>query len=92
MGNYRRQGRPQSKWLTLRYGAPCKVCQADVPAGEIAFWDAGAKTVTCHNLACCEADGLTSREWRGSPVSGSFVAVRAERRIGASFMPASKGV
>lgn len=89
---YGNRRQPQSKWIALRYGATCKVCGADVPAGETAFWDANAKAITCHNLACCEADGLTSQEWRGSPVSGSFVAVRSERRIGSPFTSVDKGV
>lgn len=73
---------PQSHWITLRFPATCKVCEASVPAGEQAFWDAGTRAITCHDIDCCDADGLTTREWRGSPVSGSFVSVRAPRRIG----------
>jgi len=83
MSNYRRSSGGTSRWMNLRYAGTCKVCGVAVPAGTNAFWDAGARTVTCYNIACCEADGLTTQEWKGSPVSGQFVAVRAARRIGA---------
>jgi hypothetical protein len=80
----RRAGGSGSRWMDLRYAGTCKVCGAALPAGERAFWDASAKTVTCWLLACCEADGLTRQEWQGSPVSGGYVTVRAESRIGSA--------
>lgn len=71
-----------SRWMTVRYPGACKVCGAAIAAGERAFWDAPARTVTCWSLTCCEADGLTRQQWQGSPVSGGYVSVRADRRIG----------
>lgn len=72
-----------SRWMNLRYAGACKVCGGSVPAGGFAYWDAGARTVTCERIDCAQADGLTKTEWKGSPVSGQFVRVLAERRIGA---------
>jgi hypothetical protein len=71
-----------SRWMPLRYAGTCKVCQRTVPAGETAFYDAGARTVTCHAIECAKADGLTRSEWVGSPVSGSWVDTLAASRIG----------
>ena len=68
--------------MTVRYPGLCKVCGAELPAGSFAFWDADTRAVTCERIECAEADGLTRQEWSGSPVSGQFVRVRAERRIG----------
>ena len=82
--SYRRSG-AGSRWMDLRYAGTCKVCGARVAAGQRGYWDAGARTVTCHALACCEADGLTKQElvWDGT-ASGQRVTVRSERRIGAA--------
>jgi len=71
-----------SRWLTLRYAGSCKVCGAELPAGSFAFCDAATRAVTCERIECAEADGLTRQEWSGSPVSGQFVRVRVERRVG----------
>jgi hypothetical protein len=68
--------------MDLRYAGTCKVCGSALTAGTRAFYDGDARTVTCLAIECCEADGLTREEWQGSPVSGSYVMVRAERRIG----------
>ena len=77
-----RRGGSGSRWMDFRYAGTCKVCGAQLPAGSRAYWDAGARTVTCSALSCCEADGLTTQQWSGSPVSGQFVAVRTDRRVG----------
>jgi hypothetical protein len=71
--------------MDLRYAGVCKVCSTRIPAGDLAYWDASARTVTCSALSCCEADGLTKQElvWDGT-ASGQRVAVRSERRIGAA--------
>ena len=58
------------------------MCKKQVPAGERAFYDAEAKTVTCWELECCVADGLTEQVWSGSPVDGAFVPSRTEKRVG----------
>lgn len=75
-----------SRWMTLRYAGVCKVCGRELPAGETAFWDAAAKTVTCEGIDCATRDGLTETRcptgpwdnWeahqviRQSPVGGSY--------------------
>ena len=81
MAPYRRST-SKSRWMSLRYAGVCKVCGQSIPAGAQAFWDAGPKTVTCHDIACCEADGLTEQVWSGSPVSGQFVPSRTSQRVG----------
>jgi hypothetical protein len=74
-----------SRWMSLRYAGSCKVCGSRIAAGETAYWDAGAKTVTCHAISCCEADGLTTNK----PLTGPWdqrtdLRERAESRIGAA--------
>lgn len=76
---------PVSRWMSLKFAGVCKVCGSTVPAGESAFWDSATRKITCHALECCEADGLTRSEWRGSPVSGAFITVRSDRRIGSGY-------
>ena len=76
----------EPRWLALRYPAQCKVCRRMIPVGEHAFYDYGRRTATCHDMPCCEADGLTSDEWHGSPVSGRYVPARRESRIGAGYV------
>jgi hypothetical protein len=80
--NYRRSAPRPARWMTLKYPGTCKVCAAPIPAGETGYYDPATRTVTCYDLACCEADGLTRQEWNGSPVSGRWITVRSERRIG----------
>ena len=70
------------RWMDLRYAGTCKVCGARIGKGERGYWHAGARTVTCSALSCCEADGLTTQQWSGSPVSGQFVVSRSEHRVG----------
>lgn len=79
---YRRSSRPVSRWLTVKYAGTCKVCGAAVPVGARAFYDAGARTLTCATLPCAKADGLTRSKWSGSPVSGQWCDTYAEYRIG----------
>ena len=75
----------EPRWMELRYAGECKVCRRTVPAGETAFYDYAARTVTCSAPECCAADGLTREEWRGSPVSGGYVTVTAATRLGAGY-------
>lgn len=87
-GGYGRTARRStggSRWMDLRYKGTCKVCKKQVPAGERAFYDAESRTVTCFELECCVADGLTEQVWSGSPVSGAFVAQRTEKRMGTPY-------
>lgn len=92
MSGYRRgYGRSRSsagqgsRWMRLRYAGSCKVCGEDIAAGELAYWDAGAKTVTCerNRWACALADGLVEAEpgstWVGNP---NGVQRLRERRAG----------
>jgi hypothetical protein len=81
--NYRRTSSAGSRWMNLRYAGTCKVCGQAIPTGQLAYWDAAARTVTCERIECAKADGLTEQQWHGSPVSGQYVDVLRERgRIG----------
>jgi hypothetical protein len=81
--NRRRPTGAGSRWMPLRYAGTCRVCAEAIPAGATAYWDAAARAVTCSAIECAKADGLTRSEWVGSPVSGGYVDVLAESRIGA---------
>lgn len=70
-----------ARWMDLRYSGTCAICRNPLPAGSRAFYDPSDRSVTCTDLACCAANGLTREEWSGSPTSGGYVTVRAERRI-----------
>jgi hypothetical protein len=91
MSNYRRSNYRRStsgagsRWMDLRYAGQCKVCGSGIAAGESAYWDAGARTVTCQAMACCEADGLTTEKAPTGPWDGPAdqrITVRADKRIG----------
>jgi len=69
--------------MDLRYAGTCKVCGAALPAGARAYWDASARTVTCWSLACCEADGLTTRQCHGP---AGWVTERLPQRVGAAAL------
>ena len=56
---YRVSRRNTSRWMTLRYAGKCKVCQRALQAGERAYWDQAARTITCTDIDCARADGLT---------------------------------
>lgn len=60
-GGRRRSGRPPSSphWMDLRYAGTCYICSADLPKGTRAFWDPRDRTITCTNIECCKAAGLT---------------------------------
>jgi hypothetical protein len=88
--NYRRTSGAGSRWMQLRYADTCKVCGARIAVGETAYWDAGARTVTCHAMDCCDADGLTANQ----PLTGPWdnrtdLRVRADHRIGAAAAAAA---
>ena len=57
-----------SRWMHLRYAGTCQVCGQAIAKGALAYWDSVAKTVTCENLDCCEADGLTTNK----PLTGPW--------------------
>jgi hypothetical protein len=74
-----------SRWMDLRYAGTCKVCGRSVPAGALAFWDAGARTVTCGAIDCADADGLTTNK----PLTGPWdhrtdTRVLADGRVGSA--------
>ena len=80
-----RRGAPKpARWMDLRYTGQCQVCRRELAARTRAFYDPSDCTVTCTDLACAKAAGLTKQEWHGSPVSGSWVDVLSERRIGST--------
>lgn len=66
--NYNSRRGGGSRWMHLHYAGVCKVCGKELAAGSNAFWDVGAKTVTCERLDCAEADGLTTNE----PLTGPW--------------------
>jgi hypothetical protein len=86
--NYRlASGSAGSRWMSLRYAGSCKVCGSRIAAGEQAYWDANARTVTCEAMACCEADGLTTEKLPTGPWDGPAdqrITVRADKRVGAA--------
>ncbi|AHY27145.1 hypothetical protein PBI_PHANTASTIC_82 [Mycobacterium phage Phantastic] len=88
MRRYNRRRPSGSRWMNLHRADTCKVCGNEIRAGERAYWDARHRNVTCTRIECAKADGLTRQEWRGSPVSGGFVDVLAETRIGMAAVPA----
>ena len=82
MGN-RTPHRRTSRWMNLKYAGTCKVCGTRVPQGATAFYDADARTVTCSQLDCASADGLTvdrapTGPWEGPP--GTRITERAPTR------------
>ncbi len=84
--NRRASNQPgKSRWMDLHYAGTCKVCGSAVPAGTLAFYDAAAKTVTCHSIECADKDGLTTE----SPLTGPWdkrtdTRVFTDHRIGQS--------
>jgi hypothetical protein len=76
-----------SRWMNLRRPGTCKVCGSAIPGGELAYWDASARTVTCEKLRCRKADGLITTKLHWDGASGSEIGhimsretVRAEGR------------
>lgn len=74
-----------SRWMPLRFAGTCKVCGEAIAKGDLAYWDASARTVTCESLDCCEADGLTTNK----PLTGPWdkrtdIRERTDYRIGSA--------
>ncbi|ATN88145.1 hypothetical protein SEA_CINDARADIX_72 [Mycobacterium phage Cindaradix] len=82
-GRYARR-QSGSRWMNLHFADICKMCGEEVRAGERAYWDARHRNVTCTRIECAKEDGLTTTEWKGSPVNGRMVDVLAPTRIGAA--------
>lgn len=80
-GRRYRTPRP-ARWMDLHYAGHCHVCDADVPAGGRGFYDPATRKITCTNLACASADGLTT--WRSTWPTGA-VEVLAPQRLGAGY-------
>jgi hypothetical protein len=81
----RRTGSKGSRWMELRYAGTCKVCGKRVPAGETAYYDSVARTVTCYDIDCCDADGLTTNK----PLTGPWdkrtdIRERTDHRFGSA--------
>jgi hypothetical protein len=71
--------------MNLRYPGTCKVCGDSIPKGESAYWDAAEKTVTCHKIDCCDADGLvTHKALTGPWDKRTDLRERTEKRIGSA--------
>jgi hypothetical protein len=69
--------------MPLRFPGSCKICGSRIAAGDLAYWDAGTKTVTCHAIDCCDADGLTTNK----PLTGPWdtrtdIRERTDQRVG----------
>lgn len=81
---YRTRSRraPVARWMDLRYKGSCLVCKKTLMPGVRAFYDPSDRSVTCTNLPCAEEAGITEDKWVGSPVSGNYVRVLSEHRIG----------
>src|ERR1700752_3860919 len=82
--NYRRpSGSAASRWMNLRFAGACKVCGSRIAAGELAYWDSVARTVTCHAIDCADADGLTTNKHLTGPWdTRTDLRERADHRIG----------
>jgi hypothetical protein len=81
--NYRRTSGAGSRWMRLRYAGNCKVCGSRIAAGDQAYWDASARTVTCEAIECADADGLiTNKPLTGPWDQRTDLRVRADHRIG----------
>jgi len=85
--NYRRNRSTGagSRWMPLRYAGSCKVCGSAIAVGDHAYWDANARTVTCWDIECCDADGLTTNK----PLTGPWdkrtdTRERTDHRIGSA--------
>ncbi|AJD82495.1 hypothetical protein SHEEN_77 [Mycobacterium phage Sheen] len=85
--NNRRRRPGGSRWMNVHRAGVCKMCGGTIRAGERAFWDASHRNLTCTRIECAKADGLTKREWKGSQVSGQWVDVLSEFRIGMAAAP-----
>jgi hypothetical protein len=85
MAYNRRRSTGGSRWMSLRYAGTCKVCGTTVPAGAQGFYDANARTVTCHGIDCCEVDGLTTTSSLTGPWDKrTDLRVRTDHRVGAT--------
>lgn len=71
-----------ARWMDLKYAGRCQVCHATLPVGTRAFYDPRDRSVTCTSIECAKAAGITKQEWHGSPVSGNWVDVLSETRLG----------
>lgn len=90
--NRNRRSTGGSRWMALRYAGICKVCGTRIPAGTTAFYDSAAKTVTCHNMECADADGLTTMTRPTGPWDGPARPTFSDHRIGsAAPIPARSG-
>lgn len=74
-----------SRWMALKYPGICKICGANIPAGDRAYWDIATRAVTCTRIDCADADGLTTNQ----PLTGPWdtrtdTRVLADHRIGAA--------
>ncbi|QKO02472.1 hypothetical protein KIV64_gp16 [Mycobacterium phage DroogsArmy] len=87
MARYNRRRPGGSRWMNLHRAGICKMCGNEVSAGGRAYWDAGNRNITCTRIECAKADGLTTSEWKGSPVDGRMVDVLAPTRIGMAAVP-----
>ena len=71
--------------MSLRYAGSCKVCGSRIAVGDQAYWDASARTVTCHAIDCCDADGLvTNRPLTGPWDTRTDTRERVDHRIGSA--------
>lgn len=79
--SYRSYSPPRARWMDLRFAGKCSRCSKTLAVGARAFYDPSDRSVTCWDMACCNASGLTRQEWIGSPVSGGYATVRSDVRL-----------
>lgn len=73
--------------MHLHYAGVCKVCGQPLDKGAFAYWDAGARTLTCERIECARADGLTETMRHG--FDGMVEVIReSSNRIGRVGAPA----
>jgi hypothetical protein len=90
VSGYRRttyRAAPKARWMDLRYPGTCAGGGEPLPAGTRAFYDPADRTVCCTNLAHAETYGVTTTEWRGSPVSGRNVTTLSAYRLASAGGP-----
>lgn len=80
MGYRRYHSAPRpARWMSLKYAGTCSVCGQALAVGARAWYSPADRTVTCTDLACAKARGLTKTVWHGAPTSGRWVDVLDEQ-------------
>lgn len=89
--SYRSRRPAEPRWLDAKYPGTCRQCEQPIAAGQRAYWWPASRTLTCTEIPCAAADGLTETVWHGSPISGHAVEVLAERSYRADTYDRDRG-